>query len=295
MRLGILCSPDSWYFRDLQRAADKHCQVVALAFDRVAAAIGPEPLGFSAGGCDLRSFDAVLVRTMPPGTLEQVVFRMDVLGQLEAAGGVVINPPRAVEAAVDKYLTLAKLNRAGLPLPRTITCQTVDEAMAGFERLGGDVVLKPLFGSEGRGITRVSDEALALRAFQLLSRLGAAIYLQEFVPHDGNDTRVLVIGDAAYAVRRIHPADWRTNVARGATCEPARLSDHERSLAMEAARTLGAPLAGVDLLRSPEGRDYVIEVNAVPGWKSLAATLEEDIASRVLDFMQQVVRNRQGK
>ena len=66
------------------------------------------------GGRDLAEFDAVLVRTMPPGSLEQVVFRMDCLGRYEAAGGVVINPARAIEAAVDKFLTSAKLQAAGL-------------------------------------------------------------------------------------------------------------------------------------------------------------------------------------
>ncbi len=111
---------------------------------------------------------------MPPGSLEQVVFRMDALGRLEAAGATVINPPRAIECAVDKYLTTARLAAAGLLVPRTVACQTVEDAMAAFELLGGDVVIKPLFGSEGRGITRLQDEALAERAFRLLVQLGAS-------------------------------------------------------------------------------------------------------------------------
>ena len=88
---------------------------------------------------------------MPPGSLEQVVFRMDALHRLAAAGVPVLNPPRAVEAAVDKYLTLALLAAAGLPVPSTWTGQSAAEALAAFEELGGDVVVKPLFGSEGRG------------------------------------------------------------------------------------------------------------------------------------------------
>ena len=71
----------------------------------------------------------------------------------------------------------------------TIVCQTADEAMAGFAELGSDVVLKPLFGSEGRGITRLTDEALALRAFKMLEQLGAVLYLQEYIDHEGFDLR----------------------------------------------------------------------------------------------------------
>ena len=66
-----------------------------------------------AGGIDLMDVDGVLVRMMPPGSLEQVVFRMDALHRVAAAGVPVLNPPRAVEAAVDKYLTLALLDAGG--------------------------------------------------------------------------------------------------------------------------------------------------------------------------------------
>jgi len=292
MRIGILCSDNSWYFRDLRRAAGSDHDIVPLAFDRLAATIDSQRAILRAADNDLAPFDAVLVRTMPPGTLEQVVFRMDVLGRLESAGQVVLNPPRAVEAAVDKYLALAKLQQAGLRVPRTVTCQSVDDAMDAFRQLKGDVVVKPLFGSEGRGITRITDAALALRAFKLLCQIGAVIYVQEFVSHGGSDVRALVIGEEVFSVRRRHPNDWRTNVARGATCARIELSERQREMAMTAARTIGAPLAGVDLLRDRGATDYVVEVNAVPGWKALATTLGVDIGKRVIDLVQHIVTER---
>ena len=88
---------------------------------------------------------------MPAGSLEQVVFRMDIL---HSAKVPVLNPPRAVETCVDKFLTSARLAAAGLPTPETTACQTADDALAAFAELGGDVVVKPLFGAEGRGIAR---------------------------------------------------------------------------------------------------------------------------------------------
>jgi ribosomal protein S6--L-glutamate ligase len=109
--------------------------------------------------------DGVLVRMMPPGSLEQVVFRMDALHRIAAAGIPVLNPPRAVEAAVDKYLTLSLLDRAGIPLPPTWAGERATEALEVFAALGGDVVVKPLFGSEGRGLVRISDPELAWRTF----------------------------------------------------------------------------------------------------------------------------------
>jgi ribosomal protein S6--L-glutamate ligase len=289
MRFAVLAAADSWYARDLARAAAGDFEIVTLPFSEIAAEIN-DGLDVVSANCNLAEFDAVIVRTMPPGSLEQVVFRMDCLGRYEATGGIVINPARAIEAAVDKFLTSAKLHEAGLPTPRTIVCQTADHAMAAFEKLGGDVVLKPIFGSEGRGITRLNDEALALRAFKMLASLGAVLYVQEFIEHEGCDIRLLLIGERVLAMRRRNPLDWRTNISRGAKAEPLTPDDNLVNLARRAATAVGAPLAGVDLLPGRDGRLYAIEVNAVPGWKGLGKALGVDVARLVLEFVASQVR-----
>jgi RimK family alpha-L-glutamate ligase len=285
MRIAVLCSPTSWYLNDLVRAAAGRHEIVAVGFRDLNSRLGPVGLTVSAGTFDLRSADAVLVRTMPVGSLEQVVLRMDLLAQLEAAGQRVVNPPKAIEAAVDKYLTSARLQAVGLRVPRTCVCQTVDAALEAFAALGGDVVLKPLFGAEGRGIARLNDEAVAQRTFSLLVPLGAVLYLQQFIPHEGFDLRVLILGERAWAMRRRNPLDWRTNVSRGATPERVELTPELHAMARRAADAIGAPLAGVDLLPGRDGELYAIEVNAVPGWQALTRTLDVDIARAVLDYL----------
>ena len=137
--------------------------------------------------------DGVLVRMMPPGSLEQVVFRMDALQRIVAGGVPVLNPPRAVEAAVDKYLTLSLLEKAGISVPATWAGESANDALDVFEVLGCDVVVKPLFGSEGRGLLRISDKELAWRTFHTLERLSAVLYLQRVVRHPGHDLRVFVL------------------------------------------------------------------------------------------------------
>ncbi len=299
MKFAVLAAPDSWYYRDLARAAAGRYDVQVCSFSELTARVatsGPFVSSgvVSSGDDSLTDFDAVIVRTMPPGSLEQVVFRMDALGRLAAAGTPVVNSPRALEAAVDKYLSSAKLSDAGLPTPHTIVCQTADEAMLAFEELGGDVVIKPLFGGEGRGITRLSDENLALRAFRMLEQLDAVIYLQEFIDHVGYDIRVLVIGEEVYGMKRANAMDWRTNVSRGAVTEPIAVDDRYTELARSAAAVVGADIAGVDILQAKDGHEFVLEVNAVPGWKALARTLNIDIADRVLNFVATLVTDRKG-
>src|SRR4051812_23018704 len=117
-----LVSGFGWHVADLQRAAERlDLALHPVPFPEVSASVGLDGVraGIRAGGLDLLEADGVLVRMMPPGSLEQVVFRMDALHRVAATGVPVLNPPRAVEAAVDKYLTLALLAAGGIPVPPT--------------------------------------------------------------------------------------------------------------------------------------------------------------------------------
>ena len=139
-----------------------------------------------------------------------------------------------------------------------------------FDHLGGDVVVKPIFGSEGRGIVRVSDRDLALRTFRTLERIGAVLYVQRFIENEGFDVRVLVLGKRVLgAMRRRANGDFRANISCRAIAEEYRPTDDECQMALGAAEATGARFAGVDLLYDRDGTCYVIEVNAVPGWRAL--------------------------
>jgi RimK family alpha-L-glutamate ligase len=276
VRLALLSGGTGWHVQDLLRAA--HAEGHAAEAIDFRTLTGRVP-------AERPTFDAAIVRTMPSGSLEQVVFRMDRLHDWQAAGVTVVNSPRSVEVCVDKYLTSATLARAGLPTPRTIACQKSDDAMSALADLGGDVVIKPLFGAEGRGIVRVSDVDLAWRTFRAIEQTGGVLYLQEFVPHPGWDARAFVLNGEVIAAMRRDSADWRTNVARGASVTALSLDAGGEHLAIAAAEAVGAQVAGVDLLPMPGGGWTVLEVNGVPGWRALAAACEIDVAREIVKFV----------
>ena len=277
MHIAVLSGYGGWHVDDLIRAASElgH-SAVNVDFRTLSAGVEAQPN-------PLAGFDAALVRTMPSGSLEQVVFRVDVLHAAVANGVKVSNPPRAIETCVDKYLTNLRLAKAGLLTPPTHVAQRADDAIEAFERLGRDVVLKPIFGSEGRGMVRLTEAETAWRTFHVLERTGQVIYQQQFVRHPGWDLRVFVIaGRVVAAMRRCSRGDWRTNVAQGGTAEPIELTREQSVLAVQAAEAVGCPVAGVDLLPGPHGELYVIEVNAVPGWRALAPVSGVDVAREVV-------------
>jgi RimK family alpha-L-glutamate ligase len=195
----------------------------------------------------------------------------------------VINSPRCIERSVDKYFTSTLLEDAGLPTPRTRVCERFDDALAAYQALGSDVVVKPLFGSEGRGMLRVSDPDLAYRTFRALEVTRAVFYLQEYVPHGGRDVRAFVVGGEVVAAMTRRGPGWKTNVAQGAAVEPLALPPELARLARRAAAELEADYAGVDLLQADDGRVLVLEVNGIPGWQGLQRTTAVDVAGAIAE------------
>lgn len=292
MKIVVIGNPEGWYARDLRRVAAARHDICVVEHRNLTAHLSNTVSTVNNALNELSAADAVLVRTMDAGSLEQVVFRMDALGELCRAGAVVVNSPRAVEAAVDKYLAAAKCQAAGLTVPPTSVCQNTEDAMTAFEALGEDVVVKPLFGGEGRGIFRVEDRDAAYRAFRMLRQLNSVIYLQRFIPNGGYDTRLFVVGRRVMGMRRSNPHDWRSNISRGAVAEAVEISPPMAEIAIRAAAAVGCEIAGVDLLHGEDGTEYVLEVNAVPGWKALARTTNCDVAAMVLEHLENLVAEK---
>ncbi len=285
MNVAILGQNGGWHTESLRgalarRGLSAECYPVTHLTARVA---GLPRL--TAATAPLDDCDVVFVRAIPSGSLEQVVYRMDALRMLEHGGVRVVNSAIAIEHGVDKYYTSARLHDAGLPTPRTVVAERFEEALAAYEELGGDVVVKPMFGSEGRGIVRVSDIDTAYRVFRALE-LGRYIYcVQEFVPHGREDIRAFVIGERVIGAMRRRGQGWKTNAAQGAIGEPMELADHLVDLSLRATRVVGAEHAGVDILPGDDGEYSVIEVNTIPGWRALREATGVDAAQCLVDHV----------
>ena len=180
------------------------------------------------------------------------------------------------------------------PLPTrarssTIACERPEDALAAFAELGGDVIVKPLFGSMGVGMTRVDDVDVAHRVFGALELERAVYYLQEALPHEGRDLRALVVGGRVTAAIERVGSGWRANLARGARAHAAQLSGEQERLCLEAAAALGVDYAGVDLVRAADGRDYVLELNGIPGWRGLQEATGADVAAALVGHVEALV------
>jgi RimK family alpha-L-glutamate ligase len=290
MRIVILSARRGWHTDQLVHALGTRGHVaVVLPYEGLVAGLGmraDDAGGLASEAASILDADAVIARIIPNGTLEQVVYRVDALHWIEACGVPVMNPPRTIERCVDKFYTSALLQRAGLRVPETVVCERIEDALAAVRRMG-DVIIKPIFGSMGHGMVRIDNVDVAFRILRSLAQTGTVFYVQRAIEHNGSDVRVLVAGGHVVGAiaRHARPGEWRTNVAQGGTAHPLDLRAGWADIALRASAAVGADYAGVDLLPSPDGEPYVLEVNGVPAWQGLQQATGIDIASALVDCL----------
>lgn len=282
-RVVIFVDRPDWHTRRLRRAFAVH-GVDALPVALSACGFATEAAGIVIPGLGGALPDAAFVRTIANGTFEQVTHRLGILHALSAMGVRVVNDARAIERCVDKSATSAILYRHGLPTPPTWSIEDREAARAIVARevaAGHEVVAKPLFGSQGRGLRRLASPD-DLPAGDDVAGL---YYLQRLVPQPEGawrDWRVFVVGDRAVAAMIRHGRQWITNMRQGARAEAAPTDGEAAALAIRAAAAVGARYAGVDLIATRDGFQ-VLEVNSMPAWHGVQGVADADIAQALAD------------
>ena len=286
MKIGIVTrNMEAWSSTQLREALTKHgISYECFTFPKMIAQLGQKPYFKVNDMRLLEELDALVIRPIGRGSLEELVFRMDMLYKLERQGLLVINPAEAIEHCVDKYDILAILEDNGVPVPRTVATESVTEAVKAFNELGGDVVVKPLFGSRGIGATRVVDSEIASTVFKAITFHHGVIYIQEFVPHGYSDIRAFVINNAVIAAMRRVSESWKTNYSQGARPAQLKLNKDFEELAVKSTKVVGCKIAGVDILEGPSG-PVIVDVNSQPGWKGLQMVTKINVADEIVNFI----------
>ena len=286
MKFGIVTrNPEAWSSTQVREALNKRSiPYECFTFPRIVARIAYKPYFKVNNTSILDDLDALIIRPIGRGSLEELVFRMDMLYKLERQGFYMINPPTAIEHCVDKYDIVALLEDVNVPVPRTLATESVNEALRAFNELGGDIVVKPIFGSRGQGATRINDIDIADTIFKAITFHHGVIYMQEFVDHGHSDIRAFVIGDQVIASMCRIADGWKTNYSRGARPVPTEISEEFKEIAIKAAKAVGCKIAGVDILEGPNG-PRIVDVNSQPGWKGLQMVAKVNIADEIVKYV----------
>ncbi|MEZ7198107.1 30S ribosomal protein S6--L-glutamate ligase [Pseudodesulfovibrio karagichevae] len=233
----------------------------------------------------VESVDAIIPRIGASITF----FGCAVVRQFEMMGVYSLNESIAITRSRDKLRSLQLLSRKGIGLPVTGFASSTKFTGDLIDVVGGaPLVVKLLEGTQGIGVVLAETRHAAESVIQAFQGLNANILVQEYIKEaKGSDIRCLVVGGKVVAAMRrtAGKGEFRSNIHRGGSAEPVKITPEERSTAVRAARIMGLNVCGVDLLRSNHG-PVVMEVNSSPGLEGIEKATGIDIADKIIEFIE---------
>ncbi|MDJ0645330.1 MAG: RimK family alpha-L-glutamate ligase [Flavobacteriaceae bacterium] len=197
--------------------------------------------------------------------------------------------------AYNKVRTLQIMNRKNIPIPQTVFSTDAKSIKEQIELLGGPpIIIKLQEGTQGLGVILAETKKSAKSIMDTFYNMNTSFMMQEFIEEsNGEDIRAIVVGNKVVAAmkRKGEMGEFRSNIHRGGTGEVADITDKEVRIALRAAKYLGLPVAGVDMIRSRRG-PLLIEVNASPGFQGVEAYTKVNIAEHVVKFLEKNVRQK---
>ncbi|MHA1683071.1 MAG: ATP-grasp domain-containing protein [Promethearchaeota archaeon] len=303
LEVGIICGrvgeKENRQLKSAFEREDVKCHLLELQDLAISVGTGGK---FMHPSVDIATVPGFIIRGLGFTSLSRSFFRFDVLYALEHYGHRVINRPLVTERTFNKAHASVIMDAAGIPTPKTIIAERIGHAIDAFDLLGGDVLVKPIYGSQGVGIFRLQEKSYAERVFLELFQIGAVFYIQEFhecappptLPIKNSfDIRVFVVDGAVVGsmIREATSGGWKANVHAGATPRRVVLPDEVVDLALGASKALGLEIAGIDLMFSRQSGSWlVLEANSCPGWSGLSRVCDVDVPGKIVSYYKKTIK-----
>jgi ribosomal protein S6--L-glutamate ligase len=244
----------------------------------------------------LKDFDVIIPRIASHMTR----YGGAIVRQFEMQGVFTTASSIAIVRSRDKLRSTQLLARAGIGIPKTVFTRNTADIDDLIDEMGDlPVIIKLARGTHGNGVVLAETKKAAksvMQAFYLMDDDGTNILLQEFVKESaGMDIRAFVVGGKVVASmkRQTVDDDFRSNLHQGGEGTSVKLTDEERKTAIKAARAMGLPICGVDMMRSARG-PLVLEVNSSPGF-AIEQVTGRNVAEKIIEYVEQNAKGKRGR
>lgn len=201
----------------------------------------------------------------------------------------------AITRSRDKLRSLQILSRSGVGLPKTAFTNYSKDDNKVLNLMGeAPVIIKLLEGTQGMGVILAETNKAAKSVVQAFDSMKTRVIMQEFIEEAGGaDIRAFIVdGKVVGAMKRQgKEGEFRSNLHQGGTSKVIKLSRKEKSTALEAAKSMGLAVAGVDMLQSSKG-PLVLEVNSSPGLEGIEKATGVNIAGNIIEYIEEGVRKK---
>jgi ribosomal protein S6--L-glutamate ligase len=198
----------------------------------------------------------------------------------------------AIVRSRDKLRSMQLLAKAGVGIPKTVFAREAADLEDVLSQVGGaPVIIKVARGTHGNGVVLAETRKAAKAVMQAFYVEGVSFVIQEFVAESaGVDIRAFVVNGKVVAsmLRQSLDDDFRSNLHQGGEGIKIQLTAEERRTALKAAKSMGLPICGVDMMRSERG-PLVLEVNSSPGF-GIEKVTEQNVAARIVEYAELLAR-----
>jgi ribosomal protein S6--L-glutamate ligase len=245
-------------------------------------------------GRSLNHFDAIIPRIAQSYTK----YGTAMVRQFENQGTFTTASSLAIVRSRDKLRAYQILGKAGVGIPKTVFARETANFEDVVELAGGTpLIIKVARGTHGNGVVLAETAKAAKAVMQAFYVEGVNFLVQEFVKESaGEDIRVLVVGGRVVASvkRQSLDGDFRSNTHQGGEGSSVKLTDEEKKTAVRAAKAMGLPICGVDMMRSSRG-PLVLEVNSSASLKTPELITGRDVATKIIEYIELNAKRRNKK
>ncbi|MEM7139985.1 MAG: glutathione synthase [Actinomycetota bacterium] len=231
---------------------------------------------------DLGALDAVLIRPDPP--FDGAYLHLTLLLDFVSDETLIVNAPRALRDANEKLYAC----RFPELMPPTIVTSAID-ALEEFVAAHGAIVLKPIDGHGGRGVTLVRRDGDRDALHALTANGDRVVMAQRYLPGvlDGDKRILLLDGEPLGAILRIPaPGDFRANIAVGGRTSRTTIDDADQRIIDRIAPSLradGLVFVGIDVI---EGHLSEVNVTSPTGIVQMAELDGTRPSERVIEWIE---------
>jgi ribosomal protein S6--L-glutamate ligase len=241
-------------------------------------------------GEPLTDADAIIPRI----AMSYTKYGTAVVRQFEMQGVYTTVSSIAINRVRDKLRAYQLLAKSDIGIPKTVFARETSDFEEVIEHAGGPpLIIKVARGTHGNGVVLAETRKAAQAVMQAFYVEGVNFLVQEYIAESaGTDIRAVVIGGQVVGSmeRRSLDNDFRSNLHQGGEGKKVRLDAEERRTALKAAKAMGLPVCGVDMMRSNRG-PVVLEVNASPGF-SVEKVTGTNVAGKLIEYVEQNAKRR---
>jgi ribosomal protein S6--L-glutamate ligase len=245
-------------------------------------------------GEELNNVDAIVPRIAASLTK----YGSSIVRQFEMQNVFTTTSSIALTRSRDKLRSLQLLAKTGVGIPKTVFARETTDVEDVIDKVGGaPAIIKVARGTHGNGVVLAETRKAAKAVMQAFYVEGVNFLVQEFVAESaGTDIRVLVVGGKVVAAvqRQSLDDDFRANTHQGGIGVAVKLTESERRTATKAAKAMGLPICGVDLMRSERG-PLVLEVNSSASLKTPEAITGRNVALNIIEYIEQNAKGKRRK